>query len=94
LAGLVAEHVTPPAEASATTKEAELRHPAGRRPVSYHVLPDSDSEAAGDEDKECRPASHGHASTEGSGTSKWRLGGEPGGGSVSEGEGLQWSVAC
>ena len=89
------EHVTPPAEASTTTKEEELRHPARRRPLSYHVSPTSDSEAAGDEDEEYRPVSQGHATSGGSSSGKRRLGGEPVGGSVSEGEGLRrWSVAC
>ena len=89
------EHVTPPVEASTNTKEAELKQPARRRPFSYHVSPNSDSEAAGDEDEEYRPTPHGHVGTGGSGSSKRRLGGEPVGGSVSEGEGLRrWSVAC
>ena len=96
------EHATPPAEASTTTtKEAELKQPARRRHVSYHVSPESDSEAAGDEDEEYRPAPHGHAGytghagTGGSSSSKRGLGGEPVGGSVSEGDRLRrWSVTC
>lgn len=88
------EHVTPPVEASVHTKEAELRQPARRRPFSSHVSPNSDSEAAGDEDEEYRPALHGHVGIGGNGSSKRRLGGEPGG-SLSESEGLRrWSVAC
>ena len=91
------EHATPPMEASTTTNtdEAGLMQPARRRPVSYHVSPNSDSEAAGDEDEEYRPTSLGHAGTWASSSSKRRLGGEPAGGGVSEGEGLRrWSVAC
>ena len=89
------EHVTPPVGASTTAKEADLMQPARRRPASYHLSPNSDSEAAGDEDEEYRPTPLGHTGTWGSGSSKRRVGGEPVGGSASEGEGLRrWSVAC
>lgn len=93
------EQGTPPAEAPATTttttKEAGPKQHSRRRPVSYHVSRESDSEVAGDEDEEYQPAWHGHAGAGGSSSSKRRLGGEPVGGSVSEGEGLRrWSVAC
>lgn len=83
------EHATPPGDAPATTKEAELRQAARRRLNSYHVSPSSDSEAAGDEDEEYQPSSHVHSGTGGGSSSKRRLG------SASESEGLRrWSVAC
>ena len=91
------EQATPPTEPSSTIREAEVKQPARRRPASYHVSPDPDSEAAGDEDEDYRPFSHGHAGAGGRGSSKRRLGGERAAGGVSESEGLpRWSagVAC